>query len=98
QRSQSLPHQGCWGDTFMQRRTNRLSNYPNAGCVFTAGYGELPEVPHRDRRTLKKPFQMDGLKQVLQSALDSIERTKLGCSLPPINADSSVVARFHRAC
>src|SRR5262249_34296391 len=55
--------------------------------------------PHRDRRTLKKPFQLDGLKQVLQSALDSIERTELGCSLPSINADSSVVVdRRYRAC
>jgi hypothetical protein len=26
---------------------------------------------YRDRPTLKKPFQMDGLKQMLQSALDS---------------------------
>jgi len=45
---------------------------------------------------------MDGLKQVLQSALDSIERTELGCFLPPANADSLVVVaadrRFHRAC
>src|SRR5262249_3211871 len=38
--------------------------------VFATGYGELPE-PYRNRPTLKKPFQMDGLKQVLQSALDS---------------------------
>ncbi len=32
--------------------------------VFATGYGErgLPE-PYRDRPTLKKPFQMDGLKQ-----------------------------------
>jgi CheY-like chemotaxis protein len=39
--------------------------------VFATGYGErgLPE-PYRDRPTLKKPFQMDGLKQMLQSALD----------------------------
>ena len=38
--------------------------------VFATGYGELPE-PYRDRPTLKKPYQMDGLKQMLQSALDS---------------------------
>jgi CheY-like chemotaxis protein len=38
--------------------------------VFATGYGEMPE-PYRDRLTLKKPFQMDGLKRMLQSALDS---------------------------
>lgn len=40
--------------------------------VFATGYGErgLPEA-YRDRPTLKKPFQMDGLKQTLQSALAS---------------------------
>src|SRR2546422_6913729 len=38
--------------------------------VFATGYGQLPE-PYRDRPTLRKPFQMDGLKQMLQSALDS---------------------------
>jgi CheY-like chemotaxis protein len=38
--------------------------------VFATGYGELPK-PYRDRPMLKKPFQMDGLKQMLQSALDS---------------------------
>ena len=39
--------------------------------VFATGYGErgLPE-PYRDRPTLKKPFQMDGLKQMLQTAFD----------------------------
>ena len=39
--------------------------------VFATGYGErgLTE-PYRDRPTLKKPFQMDGLKQMLQIALD----------------------------
>jgi CheY-like chemotaxis protein len=37
--------------------------------VFATGYGELAE-PYRDRPTLNKPFQMDGLKQMLQSALD----------------------------
>jgi CheY-like chemotaxis protein len=38
--------------------------------VFATGYGEhgLPEA-FRDRPTLKKPFQMDGLRQLLQSAL-----------------------------
>jgi CheY-like chemotaxis protein len=34
--------------------------------VFATGYGEMPE-PYRDRPTLMKPFQMDGLKQMLQS-------------------------------
>ncbi len=40
--------------------------------VFATGYGEqsLPE-PHRGRPTLKKPFQLDGLKRMLQRALDS---------------------------
>jgi CheY-like chemotaxis protein len=40
--------------------------------VFATGYGErgLPEA-YRDRPTLKKPFQMDGLKQLLQSALQA---------------------------
>src|SRR5215475_15012907 len=40
--------------------------------VFATGYGErgLPE-PYRDRPTLKKPFQLEGLKQMLQSALES---------------------------
>ena len=39
--------------------------------VFATGYGErgLPES-YRDRPMLKKPFQMDGLKQMLQTALD----------------------------
>ncbi len=39
--------------------------------VFATGYGErgLPEL-YRDRPTLKKPFQLDGLKQMLQRALD----------------------------
>jgi hypothetical protein len=40
-----------------------------APFVFATGYGELAD-PYRDRPTLKKPFQMDGLKQMLQSALD----------------------------
>src|SRR5262249_28186918 len=40
--------------------------------VFATGYGErgLPE-PYRDRPMLKKPFQMDGLKQMLQTALEA---------------------------
>src|SRR5215469_10755487 len=40
--------------------------------VFAPGYGErgLPE-PYRDRPMLKKPFQMDGLKQMLQTALEA---------------------------
>ena len=38
--------------------------------VFATGYGELPE-PYRERPTLKKPFQIDGLKQMLRRALDS---------------------------
>jgi CheY-like chemotaxis protein len=39
--------------------------------VFATGYGErsLPEH-YRDRPTLKKPFQMEGLQRLLQSALD----------------------------
>jgi CheY-like chemotaxis protein len=39
--------------------------------VFATGYGErgLPEL-YRDRPTLKKPFHLDGLKRMLQSALD----------------------------
>jgi CheY-like chemotaxis protein len=38
--------------------------------VFATGYGEVPK-PYRDRPMLTKPFQMAGLKQMLQSALDS---------------------------
>ena len=40
--------------------------------VFATGYGErgLPE-PYRDRPTLKKPFQMEGLKQMLENALEN---------------------------
>src|SRR5437660_6313544 len=40
--------------------------------VFATGYGErgLPER-YSDRPTLKKPFQMDGLKQLLQTALSA---------------------------
>jgi CheY-like chemotaxis protein len=43
--------------------------------VFATGYGEssLPEL-YRDRPTLKKPFQLDGLKRTLQSALDDGKR------------------------
>src|SRR5260370_41429987 len=39
--------------------------------VFATGYGErgLPEL-YRDRPTLKKPFQRDGLKRMVQSPLD----------------------------
>jgi hypothetical protein len=36
--------------------------------VFATGYGELPK-PYRDRPTLRKPFQIDGLKGMLQSTL-----------------------------
>ena len=38
--------------------------------VFATGYGphHLPEA-FRDRPTLKKPFQVDGLSRLLQSAL-----------------------------
>ncbi len=38
--------------------------------VFATGYGEhgLPE-PYRDRPTLKKPFQLEGLEQMLHSAI-----------------------------
>ena len=38
--------------------------------VFATSYGEVPE-PYCDRPTLKKPFQIDKLKQMLQGALDS---------------------------
>src|SRR5712671_218335 len=39
--------------------------------VFVTGYDDrgLPK-PYRDRPTLKKPFQMEALKRMLQSALD----------------------------
>jgi CheY-like chemotaxis protein len=39
--------------------------------VFATGYGErgLPE-PYRDRPMLKKPFQIEGLKQMLESVLE----------------------------
>jgi CheY-like chemotaxis protein len=52
--------------------------------VFATGDGErgLPE-PYRDRPTLKKPFQMDGLKQMLQSALDSKNQTHINRTAPP---------------
>ncbi len=38
--------------------------------VFATGYGErgLPES-HRERPTLKKPFQLDSLKRTLETAL-----------------------------
>src|SRR3954471_12012862 len=41
--------------------------------VFSTGYGEqgLPEA-HRDRPMLKKPFQMDGLSAMLESALSGV--------------------------
>ena len=50
--------------------------------VFATGYGErgLPE-PYRDRPTLKKPFQIDGLKRMLQNVLNKLEaetRSKSG--------------------
>ena len=86
-------------DEGMLRRPAQITRSCQAASLLRA-MANCPK-PHRDRRPLKKPFQMDGLKQVLQSALDSIERTELGCSLPPANADSSVVVadrRFHRAC
>jgi hypothetical protein len=38
--------------------------------VFATGYGEPPES-YRDRPTLTKPIHLEGLKQMLQSALDS---------------------------
>src|SRR5438128_5289628 len=38
--------------------------------VFATGYGEVPE-PYRGRPMLTKPFQMDGLKPMLQRAQDS---------------------------
>ena len=38
--------------------------------VFATGYGEhgLPES-HRDRPTLKKPFEVDGLRRMLEAAV-----------------------------
>ena len=38
--------------------------------VFATGYGEhgLPE-PYRDRPTLNKPFQLEGLERMLHSAI-----------------------------
>jgi len=41
--------------------------------VFATGYGEVPE-PYCGPPTLRKPFQIDGLKQMLQGALDSGSR------------------------
>jgi CheY-like chemotaxis protein len=40
--------------------------------VFATGYGDrgLPDM-HRDRPVLKKPFQLDGLRQMLQTALQT---------------------------
>ena len=38
--------------------------------VFATGHGDLPK-PYRDRPTLRKPFQIDGLKGMLQSTLHS---------------------------
>jgi CheY-like chemotaxis protein len=40
--------------------------------VFATGYGDrgLPES-HRDRPVLKKPFQMDGLRETLRSTLQT---------------------------
>ena len=46
----------------------RSPRYPRHAFVFATGYGEVPE-PYRGRPMLTKPFQMDGLKQMLQSAL-----------------------------
>jgi CheY-like chemotaxis protein len=39
--------------------------------VFATSYGDagLPEL-HRDRPTLRKPFQLDGLRQMLKQALE----------------------------
>ncbi len=40
--------------------------------VFATGYGDrgLPDT-HRNRPVLKKPFQIDGLRQMLQSVLQT---------------------------
>jgi CheY-like chemotaxis protein len=40
--------------------------------VFATGYGDraLPDS-HRDRPVLKKPFQMDGLREMLRSTLQT---------------------------
>ena len=38
--------------------------------VFATGYGELGvPAPYRDRPTLKKPFQLEGLEQMLLSVI-----------------------------
>jgi CheY-like chemotaxis protein len=44
--------------------------------VFATGYGErgLPEG-YRDRPALKKPFQLEGLERMLQTALDTAAPT-----------------------
>ncbi|HEY7247429.1 MAG TPA: response regulator [Xanthobacteraceae bacterium] len=43
--------------------------------VFATGYGErgLPES-HRERPTLKKPFQLDSLRRTLETALEGTPR------------------------
>jgi CheY-like chemotaxis protein len=41
------------------------------GFVFVTGYDDHGLFAYRDRPTLKKPFQIDGLKGMLQGALDS---------------------------
>jgi CheY-like chemotaxis protein len=40
---------------------------------FATGYDQAPE-PYCGWPTLRKPFQIDGLKQILQGALDSGDR------------------------
>ena len=44
-----------------------MPSLPAARPRFCHGLGEVPE-PYRGRPMLTKPFQMDGLKQMLQSA------------------------------
>ena len=42
--------------------------------VFATGYGEVPE-PYRGRPMLTKPFQMDGLKQIIRVGLIATARS-----------------------
>ena len=71
---------------------------PRAACpfVFATGYGEhgLPEA-YRDRPTLKKPFQLDGLSQLLQSALAGRRARRLwpNTSASLVMNGSSVMSR-----
>jgi CheY-like chemotaxis protein len=41
------------------------------GFVFVTGYDDHGLFPYRDRPTLRKPFQIDALRQCCKSALSS---------------------------